>query len=177
MSDSRTYWSDRFQRQGALYVAQGGRQKIYDEQMEWIPPLLRRHVKGNRVLDFGCGPGRFRGVLSEGGREYVGVDLIPGLGTEPLGDTLPRGFGSAVAVMVLQHITDDADYLRWCRELYECLEPRGRLFVIDHHQQKGMESHMRPRGMRAIRNTGPWAEMRQLGEHDGHWIGLFLKGG
>lgn len=176
MNDPLSYWTDRYKRQGELYVAQGGREKIFAEQMGWIPPLLRRHVKGKRVLDFGCGPGRFREVLSEGGREYVGVDLIPGLGTEPLGEHLPAGFDTAVAIMVLQHITLDADYARWTRELHECLSPRGRLFVIDHLQQKGMEPHMRPRGMKAIKATAPWLEMRQLGEHAGHWIGLFIKG-
>jgi 2-polyprenyl-3-methyl-5-hydroxy-6-metoxy-1,4-benzoquinol methylase len=173
--DPRTYWTDRFARQGKLYVAQGGRQKIFDEQMKWVPPFLRANVFGRRVLDFGCGPGRFRKVLMEAGREYVGVDLIPDLGTEPLGESLPQGFDTAVTVMVLQHITDDADYTHWCSELYACLNPGGRLLVIDHLQQSGMESHMRPRGMKAIKATAPWAQMEQLGEHSGHWIGLFLK--
>lgn len=171
----RAYWSDRYRRQGDLYVAQGGRQKIYDEQMGWIPPILEKHLSGARVLDFGCGPGRFRGVIERTGAEYVGVDLIPGLGTLPLGDSLPRGFDCALAVMVLQHITDDTGYAHWCRELHECLNPGGHLLAIDHLQQKGMEAHMRPRGMKAIMRTAPWSGMQQIGEHDGHWIGTFRK--
>jgi predicted methyltransferase len=77
--------------------------------------------------------------------------------------------------MVLQHITDDADYAHWCRELFECLNPGGQLLVIDHLQQGGMEAHMRPRGMKAIKSKAAWADMVQLGEHHSHWIGLFLK--
>lgn len=175
MNDPLSYWTDRYQRQGELYVAQGGREKIFAEQMRWVSPILRQHVVGKRVLDFGCGPGRFRRVLEEGRREYVGVDLIPGLGTQPLTEPLPPGFDTAVAIMVLQHITDDGDYAHACARLYECLSPGGRLLVIDHLQEKGMESHMRPRGMRALFRAATWSAMKQLGEHSGHWIGYFTK--
>lgn len=175
MNDPLSYWTDRFARQGHLYVAHGGRQDAFNEQMRWVPPVLRANVIGRRVLDFGCGPGRFRKVLQEAGREYVGVDLIPDLGTEPLTDALPRGFDTAVAIMVLQHITDEGDYAHACAELYECLNPGGRLIVIDHVQQRDMESHMRPRGMKAIFGNAPWASMQQVGEKRDHWIGYFEK--
>lgn len=171
----RAYWTDRYLRQGELYVAHGGRQEAFNQQMRWVPPVLREYVTGQRVLDFGCGPGRFRGVLEEGGREYVGVDLIPGLGTEPLTTSLPREFDSAVAVMVLQHITDDGDFAHACAELYESLNPGGRLVVIDHIKQKDMEAHMKPRGIKAIARNAPWSSVQQVGEKDDHWIGVFVK--
>lgn len=170
----KAYWINRFGRQGEYYVAKGGKESSYRDQIDVLTPVLSALVKGSRVLDFGCGLGRFRGVLSQG-REYVGVDLIPGLGTEPFGDRLPTGFSTAVAVMVLQHITDAKDYAHWSAELYRCLEPGGRLVVVDHYPESNMEEHMLPRGIEALRACAPWASADIVGEYEQHWIGVLIK--
>jgi SAM-dependent methyltransferase len=171
----RQYWIDRYQRQGKYYVARAGRRDSYAEQHQALAPVLRDLVTGKRVLDFGCGPQRFRDVLEEQGREYVGVDLIPGLGTEELEDELPRGFDCAVAILVLQHIVDPAVYAHWGRQLFESLNPGGRLVVVDHDVQPGMAAHMAPRGIRGLTQLAPWHRAEVCGEYDGHWIGMLER--
>ena len=173
--DPERYWPERYRRQGPTYVAAGGRPESFDAQLRGLAPILRGAVTGHRVLDFGCGPGRFRPVLEEGGREYVGVDLIPGLGTVELGESLPRGFDCAVAVMVLQHIVDPVAYAHWARELHACLNPGGRLVVVDHKPIANPDSHMAPRGMIGLQAAARWSAAGRLGEHDGHWIGWFAR--
>lgn len=172
----RAYWIDRYKRQGKFYVARGGKPNSFTEQRDALVPQLRLLVGGRRVLDFGCGPQRFRDVLEEGGRQYVGVDLIPGLGTQPLADELPRGFDTAVCILVLQHITDPAIYRHWIRQLYESLNPGGRLVVIDHMPRPDMEGHMRPRGLDGLTALAPWTRAEITGEYDGHWIGILERG-
>jgi hypothetical protein len=113
--------------------------------------------------------------MEEGGREYVGVDLIPGLGTQPLTDQLPRGFDCGVAIMVLQHIVDPEIYAHWVRELFACLNLGGRLIVVDHKVQAGMEAHMAPRGIEGLKALAPWSRTEIVGEYDGHWIGYLVR--
>lgn len=172
--DPERYWPERYQRQGPTYVARGGRKRDYALEQSAIAPFLRRVVVGPRVLDFGCGVGRFRDVLGEG-REYTGVDLIPGLGTQPLVRELPRGFDTAVAIMVLQHITDELVYRHWANELFECLNPGGRLVVVDHNTIEKPGAHMRPRGRRFLISTAPWRSITTSTPYDGHWCGWLLK--
>jgi cyclopropane fatty-acyl-phospholipid synthase-like methyltransferase len=170
------YWPARYARQGESYVAKGGKPESSAEQIAALRPFLRQAIAGSRVLDFGCGPGRFRGVLEEGGREYVGVDLIPGLGTQPLLRELPRGFDTAVALFVLQHITDEAEYRHWVRELYECLNPGGRLVIVDHLADGEFEPHMRPRGNAPIWRLAKWSHQAvSISALEDHWCGVIGK--
>jgi len=174
----RKYWTNRYQRQGKTYVARAGAVGSYAAQRAALAPPLRTllGLGGKRMLDFGCGPGRFRQIMEEGGREYVGVDLIPGLGTQALTDHLPRGFDCGVAIMVLQHIVDPEIYAHWVRELFACLNLGGRLIVVDHKVQAGMEAHMAPRGIEGLKALAPWSRTEIVGEYDGHWIGYLVRG-
>ena len=40
-----------------------------------LPALLRKHARGTRALDFGCGTGRSARFLRGLGLEVVGVDI------------------------------------------------------------------------------------------------------
>lgn len=166
------YWSERAARQGPTYVAPGGRPDGYLEQLRALTPYLA-HLPAGRVLDFGCGSGRFRPALEAKG-EYVGVDLVPGNSTIPWdAERLPAGFRAAFACMVLQHITDEAEYRHWAREMGGSLAEGGRLLVVDHGPLEDPEPHMRPRGAEVLHEAGGFAGHRIVGEYDGHWVGVF----
>jgi SAM-dependent methyltransferase len=56
-----------------------------------LPDILREHVAGRRVLDFGCGTGRSTRLLRACGFEVVGVDIAASMierarGLDPEGD-------------------------------------------------------------------------------------------
>lgn len=174
-----TYWPQRYRRQGRHYVGRGGRAAVAQEQLQAVAPLLREMVKGTSVLDFGCGPQRFRPVLEEGGRSYEGVDLIPGLGTMPLDEGLPVGrFDTAVAVWVLQHIVDEAQYRYWVGQLYATLAPGGRLVVVDAMPGGNGDPrnpHMGPRGMETLLGAAPWEDGEMLTIYDHAWVGWVEK--
>src|SRR5262252_4869896 len=40
-----------------------------------LPALLRKHVRGTRAMDFGCGTGRSTRFLEELAFEVIGVDI------------------------------------------------------------------------------------------------------
>ena len=170
---SRRYWEERRKAQGLTYVARRGQRESYDEQKEAIEPILRTLVPSGRVLDFGCGPGRFRDVLEEKG-EYTGVDLISGLGTTPLESDWGGPFNSAVAVMALQHIVGANDYRHWVRSIYDSLMPRGLFIVVDHEWMLS-DPHMEPRGPQGVMKWAPFSQRVDNGHYDGHWVSVFVK--
>jgi 2-polyprenyl-3-methyl-5-hydroxy-6-metoxy-1,4-benzoquinol methylase len=114
------------------------------------PPLLRTrlafllaHVPaGGRVLDVGCGEGRFAAELVRAGREVVGVDvaeeplrrartlqpgldvrLVPVEGAWPLQDV---SFDAVWAGEVIEHVADTAG---WLSEVRRVLRGGGSLVL------------------------------------------------
>jgi len=188
MYDPSTYWPERAASQGEYYVAKGGDPASYRQQVEAIGPFLhglRRHPKigsgeGGRVLDFGCGPERFRPALEGLGLTYEGVDPIPQYGTVEPADVAISGYVAAVAIFVLQHVVDEGEYLSAVGMLHGALEPGGLLFAVDHLPNPDVEwaDHMRPRGVDGILGTGyDWEPPTMLGTDDGHWVATFRKPG
>ncbi len=178
MHEQAVYWNARREAEGDTYVAKNSTQWSYDEQLAAVAPLLAEAVPlGGRVLDFGCGPGRFREVLEERAHEYVGVDLVPGLSTVDWDfENLPGGFDVVVAVFVLQHVTDAEAFGHWVRQLHDCLKPGGRLIVLDHEPMDDAADHMAPRGIFGVLDEAPWKGSRnQPAKYDDHWFGIFAK--
>ena len=113
--------------------------------------LLREAGRGERVLDLGCGAGRFVAALRDAGADPVGVELagaalerarrnVPGADLRLVAPdgSLPLGHGEIDLVWcseVLEHVPDTVAFLT---EVRRVLRPRGRLLVTvpDHGRLK-----------------------------------------
>ncbi len=130
--------------------------------------LLSEVRPGERVLDLGCGAGRFVAVLQAAGADAIGVEhaegalerarrVAPGADlrrVQPDG-SLPLGHGEVDLVWcseVLEHVVDTTGFLT---EVRRVLRPGGRLLVTvpDHGRLKRTllalarhESHYDPLG-------------------------------
>ena len=100
----------------------------------------RDSLQGRRILDVGCGKGRFARRLSELGAEVVGVDLARGMLLDapaslrrvqatawrlPLGSSL---FDAVVSIETLEHVLDPDPVLI---ESARVLRPGGLVVVLD----------------------------------------------
>jgi SAM-dependent methyltransferase len=104
--------------------------------------LLGEARPGERVLDLGCGAGRFVAALREAGADPVGVEVAgaalersravaPGADLRLLADdgSIPLEHGSVDLVWcseVLEHVADGSHLLQEARRV---LRPRGRILV------------------------------------------------
>jgi SAM-dependent methyltransferase len=130
--------------------------------------LLAEVAPGERVLDLGCGAGRFLAALRDAGADAVGVELaeaalerarrnVPGADVRIVAHdgTLPLGHREIDVVWcseVLEHVPDTVGFLTEARRI---LRPGGRLLltVPDHGRLKrvllalsGYEAHYDPLG-------------------------------
>lgn len=123
---------------------------------------------GSRVLDLGCGKGRFARRMIELGADVVGVDpsqsmLLAGRGLSRVrgtGRRLPFGagvFNLAIAVEVIQHVGSPNAVLS---EMNRVLKPGGLLLILD-------------RNARALDATRPWLPgvvLKWIDESRGLWM-------
>src|SRR5204862_8134477 len=142
-------------RSGAVRLATAGMPSLHDDIWERLPAdfapyeesrrrafLLERVAPGERVLDIGCGDGRFTAALAGHGAHPVGADVSPvalararerhsELEFVPLEADGPLPFADASfavawASELLGHVADTGGLLS---ELRRVLAPRGRLLV------------------------------------------------
>jgi ubiquinone/menaquinone biosynthesis C-methylase UbiE len=109
----------------------------YSKIGEWIP-----QSKSGRVLELGCGPGKYAAMLASIGHDVVGVDPLPfdtwdvirrhrrlDLKSEVFAESLPYGDASFDYVACMGALLYFKDANKAIAEIRRVLKPGGRLIV------------------------------------------------
>jgi len=154
------YWEDRAQRfavegDGLAAVCAYGMPRFYNKLIDFcqrraLEPWLKA-APGTRVLDVGCGVGRWSRLLASRGAYVTGVDLSPTMIAEAERRTEDCGLASRcrfivqdsaglevagpfdliLCVTVLQHMLDVGSLRSALRRMALNLAPGGRLVVLE----------------------------------------------
>lgn len=125
-------------------------------------------LPGRRILDLGCGKGRFARPLAEGGAEVIGIDLSAAMLADAAGIARVRGsarrlpfaaasFDAVVAVEVFEHLARIDDVLGEARRV---LRPGGLLAIVD-------------KNAGALNADRPWLPslvVKRIDENRGLWM-------
>ena len=154
------YWEERArrfaaERDGLAAVCSYGMPEFYNRAIQLEQRLaLRAWTRvgpGSRVLDLGCGVGRWSRLLAARGASVTGIDLSPtmiaqarsraqaeGVGERcqfHVGDiadlSTPGPYDLIIGVTVLQHILNAAPLRRTVRAACRLLTPSGRLVLLE----------------------------------------------
>ncbi len=156
----RVYWEDRARRfasrsDGLAAVCSYGMPGFYNRLIDFcqrraLAPWLRVSP-GTRVLDVGCGIGRWSRLLASRGATVTGVDLSPTMIAEAERRTracglsnrcrfvvqdsaalqLDGSFDLILCVTVLQHMLDVSALCSAVRRIVSHLAPGGRLVILE----------------------------------------------
>ncbi|HVF17727.1 MAG TPA: class I SAM-dependent methyltransferase [Steroidobacteraceae bacterium] len=154
------YWEDRAQRfaaQGAglAAVCSYGMPEFYNRMIHSCQRLALEPWldirPGTRVLDVGCGVGRWSSMLAQRGAQVTGMDLSPTMIDEARRRARANGvsdrcrflvqdlaqldageqFDLVIGVTVLQHILDPASLREAVQRMRAHLSPDGRMVLLE----------------------------------------------
>jgi len=160
VSQPAAYWEDRAQRfarhgEGLAAVCSYGMPRFYNQLIDYVQrralyPWLQLGTD-TRVLDVGCGVGRWSRLLAARGARVTGVDLSPTMISEARRRALAEGvagrcrflvqdstaldvgetFDLVLSVTVLQHILDPQALRAALQRIVRHLAPGGRLVLLE----------------------------------------------
>jgi ubiquinone/menaquinone biosynthesis C-methylase UbiE len=127
-------------------------------------------VRGKRILDLGCGKGRFARLLRCRGASVVGLDISKAMLAEATGGAVvlasarrlpfrPRSFDAIIAVEVFEHLSNQALGIVLA-ETRRVLEDGGTLAIIDKNAGS----------LWAQRPWLPSVVAKRIDEHRGRWM-------
>ena len=132
----RTFYDNRWAVSGKLWSYHTDRMAFISER---LGETRRRAGRPLRILDFGCGQGRFAGLASEYGHVEAidlspkGIDVArqkfpgPNYHVASVYDyTSDEPFDAVMSVDVIEHLEDQEAYVSKCAEL---LKPGGQLLL------------------------------------------------
>jgi SAM-dependent methyltransferase len=154
------YWEDRARRfategNGLAAVCSYGMPEFYNRTIDWSQRLaLSRWLQvgpGTRVLDVGCGVGRWSRLLASRGARVTGVDLSPTMIAQSRKRAADAGLSSRcrflvqdtaaldaggpfdliLGVTVLQHILDHNALRAAVQRMAAHLAPAGRMVLLE----------------------------------------------
>ena len=131
-----------------------------------------RPVAGRRILDLGCGKGRFARALRDRGARVIGLDVSEAMlagahefeldcvcGSARRLPFRPGSFDAVIAIEVFEHLAprgvDDV-----CAEVQRVLSPGGTFVVVD-------------KNLYALNAQRPWlpsVAVKRIDEHRGRWM-------
>lgn len=141
-----------------------------DLRLEAVVQALGPRARLGRVLDLGCGKGRFADRLEEAGATVVGLDLSAVMLRESTLDRRVRAsarrlpfasasFDGAIAIEVLEHMAPAA-WDQTAGELRRVLRPDARLAIVD-------------KSAIALDPIRPWLPalaVKQIDQRRGRWM-------
>ena len=157
---SREYWDDRAKQfagtgKGYKAICSYGMPAFYNNYIHFcqhraMMPWLKIEP-GEKVLDVGCGVGRWSRLLAHQGGQVTGVDLAPTMLEEARRRAKEEGveercrfvesnlaeldlheaFSLIIGVTVLQHILDQAQFLSAVNRIAQHLAPKGRIVLME----------------------------------------------
>jgi 2-polyprenyl-3-methyl-5-hydroxy-6-metoxy-1,4-benzoquinol methylase len=154
------YWEARARRfavkgEGLAAVCSYGMPRFYNRAIDLCQRLALRPwlalPAGTRVLDVGCGVGRWSREMAARGADVTGVDLSNTMVTEAVRRAaaaglsarcrflaqdlaelqVPGRFGLVLGVTVMQHILDEDRVLAAMQRLARHLAPKGRIVLLE----------------------------------------------
>ena len=142
----------------------GFRGRINSEETFVRRTLTKRAARNGKLLDVGCGHGRFYDITVSAGLEYMGVDINPATvsknreqGRDVYHDADLQAMSPMVNVLLFSHVIEHFDYadlVRFLDRYLRCLKVGGLVIVLTPLYHRGFYDdfdHVKPYNPEALR--------------------------